>query len=78
MWRRLSLFILSCAVAVAILASMLYLVWDELIETLTRADPRYLVLAESRPRWAENADPVWRGRRILLRLWFDASSRAHR
>ena len=45
MWRRLSLFILSCAVAVAILASMLYLVWDELIETLTRADPRYLVLA---------------------------------
>ncbi|MDD1658323.1 MAG: flippase-like domain-containing protein [Methanomicrobiales archaeon] len=45
MWRRVSVFILSCVVAVAILAYMLLRIWDQLLETLARADPRYLVLA---------------------------------
>ena len=45
MWRRISIFILSCGVAVAILAYMLFLIWDELMETLASADPRFLVLA---------------------------------
>ncbi|MDD1656534.1 MAG: flippase-like domain-containing protein [Methanomicrobiales archaeon] len=45
MYRRVSILILSCVVAGAILAYMLLGIWDRLLETLARADPRYLVLA---------------------------------
>ena len=43
--RRISALVISCVVACAILAYMLLGIWDRLLETLARADPRYLVLA---------------------------------
>jgi uncharacterized membrane protein YbhN (UPF0104 family) len=45
MYRRVSILILSCVVAGAILAYMLLGIWDRLLETLARADPRYLALS---------------------------------
>jgi hypothetical protein len=45
MYRRVSILILSCVVAGAILAYMLLGIWDRLLETLARSDPRYLVLS---------------------------------